>query len=56
MNTLKTIDEELVTMVKATEEVGFKIPGCSIDAAGFVGDYRPLAERQADPLAPKGWN
>ena len=46
-------DEELVTVVKATEEKVFWIPGASLDAAGFVGDYRPLSVRQADPSTPK---
>lgn len=49
-----------VTIVEATPEVCHPIPAPPDDptwedrAAGFVGDYRPLAERQADPRTPKG--
>ena len=47
-------DDQPVTVVPATSERGFRIPAPPDDltyhqwAAGFVGDYRPLAERQAD--------
>ena len=45
---------DIPVMVGSTSPVQlFRIPGCSIDSAGFVGDYRPLSIRQADPRTPK---
>ena len=50
----KRHNDEPVKVQTATPEKGWRIPAPPDDAtyheraAGFVGDYRPLAERQKD--------
>lgn len=39
-------DEPVSIHIPGQPERGWKIPGAPDDAAGFVGDYRPIEERR----------